>query len=51
MIQKLGLEAQKKFPAKNKMPEVSRDIQQANRMPITLKDVGKGQEYQVCYVS
>ena len=41
MIQKLAMEAQKKFPAKNKMSEASRDIQQAIGMPITLKDVRK----------
>jgi hypothetical protein len=41
MIQKLAMEAQKKFPAKNKMSEASRDIQQAIGMLITLKDVRK----------
>jgi hypothetical protein len=41
MIQKLALEAQKKFPAKNMISEASRDIQQVIGMLITLKDVGK----------
>ena len=40
-VEKLALEAQKKFPAKNKMSEASRDIQQVIGMPITLKDVRK----------
>ena len=40
-VKKLALEAQKKFSAKDKMSEASRDIQQAIGMPITLKDVGK----------
>ena len=40
-VEKLALEAQKKFPAKNKMSEASRDIRQAIGMPITLKDVRK----------
>jgi hypothetical protein len=41
MIQKLAMEAQKKFPATNKKSEASRDIQQAIGMLITLKDVRK----------
>jgi hypothetical protein len=40
-VEKLALEAQKKFPAKNKMSEASRDIGQAIGMLITLKDVRK----------
>ena len=40
-VKMLSLEAQKKSPAKDKMSEASKDIEQAFGMPITLKDVGK----------
>ena len=41
MIQKHAREAQKKFPAKAKVSEASRYIQQAIGMLITLKEIGK----------
>jgi hypothetical protein len=52
IVQKVALEAEKKFPARNKMPKVSRNVQQVTGMLVTTEECRKRDKmYQVRWAS